>query len=417
MLRRLASAIGLRSQMPGYGSDERWWNLLGVSRPVTAAGVAVTAENALSLDVVQDCLDNLAGPISTLPWMVFERVSDDERRPATEHPLYRVLKRPNSRQTRQEFRDEQQRHLGFYRNCYSKILPAVDGSPIGSLEPIHPKRVCKVEASGGRVYYTVRRLGEPGEDVYRDDQIWHIRKAPLTEDGLQGRPVYDTGKEVIGRAIAVKDYGSRWFVNSGKSGGTLEHPGDFKSKEDQKSFLDTWRDSGTGANAHRDRLLKFGVKYTPISVNNDEGQFIETLREENIALCRLWNMPPHRVGILDRATFSNIEQQSIDFVVYTLGPWIAGWEQAAERDLLVGEDEQDRYYIEFNVAGLLRGDLKSQFEAFALGRQNGWLSINDIRRLLNQNGIGPDGDKYNTTPPGSQPTGSQPPAPSPNNQG
>ena len=419
MLRKLGNLWRLAAQLPTNVSDERWWRSLGVAPAVTAAGVAVTVDNALSLDVVQCCIDNLAGPISSLPWMVFERISDDERRPATDHPLYRVLKRPNPRQTTQEFRDELQRHLAFWRNGYARILPGDDGTPIGALEPIHPKRVLKVEASDGRVYYTVSRLGQAGTDTYRDDEIWHIRKAPLTDDGLQGRPVYETGKEVIGRALAVKDYGSRWFVNSGKSGGVLKHPGNFKSKEDEQSFMESWRAAGTGVNARRDRLLKFGVDYQPISANNDEGQFIETFREENIALCRLWNMPPHRVAILERATFSNIEQQSIEYVVHTLAPWIAAWEQAAARDLLI-DDDQERYYVEFNVAGLLRGDVVSQFNAFAQGRQWGWFSVNDIRRLLNMDPIGPEGDEYlrpvNMTPAGTPATGapSQQPQPRPN---
>ena len=140
-------------------------------------------------------------------------------------------------------------------------------------------------------------------------------------------------------------------------------------------------------------MLLNGVKYARQAVANDESQFLETLKEVSIKLCRLWNMPPHMAGILDKATFSNIEQQSTEYVVYTLAPYIAGIEQAAWFDLLIGED-QDEYFVEFNVAGLLRGDFKTRMMGYAQGRQWGWLSVNDIRRLENQPGIGPEGDQY-----------------------
>ncbi|HEX3064167.1 MAG TPA: phage portal protein, partial [Dongiaceae bacterium] len=223
MLRRLAAGLRAMAEYPNPDvMNERLWT--GAAGVGTTAGVAVTAENALSLDVVQCCLDNLAGPLSTLPWGVFERISDDERRPAPDHPLSKVLRKPNEYQTRQEFRDEQQRHLGYYRNFYCEIQPGPDNAPIGALMPIHPKRFVKVEVQGDRRVYTFKNANGTGQISYRDDQIWHVRKAPLTDDGMLGKPVYDTGKEVIGRALAVKNYGSRWFVNSGKSGGILEHP-------------------------------------------------------------------------------------------------------------------------------------------------------------------------------------------------
>lgn len=380
----------------GYGplrdaSLDRWWS--GDGGTYSVAGIPVTALNSASLDVTQGCLEALAGAISSLPFMVFKRSENGEREPATDHPLYRLLHdRPNNRQTSQEFRDEMVRHLAFYRNFYAEIV--TDGDrPVGGLEIIHPNRIVSVERKDGRVYYTYRSLESGAPNIVRrDDQIWHIRKAPLSENGLQGAPVYQTSYEVFGRALAVKYYGSRFFKNSGRSGGVLKHPGNFKTKEDQEKFLSAWRDAGTGDNAHKDRLLLYGIDYVPIDVQNDQAQFIETMREENLAICRLWMMPPHRVGILDRATFSNIEQQSIEFVVYTLAPWIEAIEQAAERDLLVGPD-QSEYFVEFNVAGLLRGDTAARFQAYAQARQWGWLSVNDIRRLENMNAID-NGDEY-----------------------
>lgn len=391
----------------------------GAMSAASLAGQTVTAESALQLDVVQSVLERLGGTISTLPMMVFERTGENSREVARDHPLFKVLHRqPNARQTAQEYRDEQQRQLAFYRNCLSLIHPAADGSPVGSLEPVHWSRVQRVfMGTDEHVYYEVRRLGmAAGADTYRDDEVWHIRKAPLSTDGLVGMPVYQTSRETLGTAQAVRQFGALYFKNGGAGGGVLKHPGNFKSTDDRDAFLESWRSGGQGLNRHKDRLLLFGVDYTPFAVNNDEAQFNETKTATAVDIARIWNMPPHMVGLMDKATFSNIEQQSIEYVVHTLAPWVAAWEQAAARDLLIGSD-QDRFFIELNVAGLLRGDIKTRYMGYAQGRQWGWFSVNDIRRFENLDPIGPDGDRYlepvNMTPagtPAGMDTGQTPPA-------
>lgn len=401
-LARLAGAIfppDLRDM-----NDPRFW---GGDSVQSQAGQLVTVDTAMQLDMVQAILERLSGTISTLPMMVFERVSETERKPAHHHPLFRLLHdAPNARQTAQEFRDEQQRHLAFYRNCYAEIIPGPDGDPIGSLEPIHPDRIIKVQRTAAGIEYTIRSLDSSSHYTLYEDRIWHIRKAPLTVDGLQGQPMHKTARETFGKAMAVEQFGALYFANGGSGGGTIEVPGVFKDKEQEKLFLDTWRSGGSGSNRHKDRMLLNGAKYNQLMVKNDEAQFVDTMKMSNLKLARLWNMPPHMVGIMDNATFSNIEQQSIEYVVHTLAPWIGAWEQAASRDLLVGADK-DRYFVELNVAGLLRGDLKSRWQAYALGRQWGWLSVNDICRRENEPNIGPQGDVYlqpmNMVPAGSDP--------------
>ncbi|HEV7458224.1 MAG TPA: phage portal protein [Roseococcus sp.] len=360
---------------------------------VSQSGVSVTASAALQYGVVQAVLEVLGATVSTLPFMVYRR-TPDAREPVRDHPVSVILNdRPGPRVTAQEFWDEQTRHLAFERNCYARIL-SEGGAPISGLDIIHPTRVTKIERGpDGRVYYTINPLSTGTVETLRDDEIWHVRKAPLTADGLRGIPVWQTGREEIGRALAVEHYGARYFRNSGKGGGTIKHPGNFRSREDREEFLENWRRSTTGDNQHRDRLLTHGADYVPNNVANDEAQFIDTLKQLEVKVARLWQMPPHRVGILDRATHSNIEHQGIDYVVHTLAPWIAAFEQAAGRDLLVGE-ERASLFCEFNVAGLLRGDLLARYRAYSMGRQWGWLSVNDIRRLENRPGIGLQGDRY-----------------------
>lgn len=410
----LMAAVGFAEKRDAM--DNRWW-APDVAGTVSHSGVAVSRGSALELDSVQAVLEVLGGAVSTLPLMVFRR-DGEAREPDRKHPLYTLLhKRPNARQTSQEFRDEITRHLAYDRNAYCRIVPG-DSYPIGALEPIHPTRVINVARhADGRIYYTVvPQSGIAGRtETLRDDQIWHIRKAPLTEDGLCGVPVWQSGRETLGRALAVERYGARWFKNSGMSGGILKHPGRFRTKEDREEFMAAWRAARTGEGQHSDRLLYDGVEYTAQSVQNDHAQFIETLREVAVKVLSLWQMQPHRAGRLERATFSNIEAQGLEFVVYALQPWLCAIEQAAARDLLTEED-QETHFVEFNVAGLLRGDIKSRFTAYAQGRQWGWLSVNDIRKLENQKPIGSAGDIY-LQPANMAPAGAEPASDSPQDDG
>lgn len=399
-LTRALASVGLWANEVGPVTppdpfDPRYWG--GISS-AALSGQVVTSETGLQLDVVQAVLERLAGTISALPMMVFERTGDSSREVARDHPLFALLhRRPNPRQTAQEFRDQQQRQLAWHRNALAIIRPdPVTGHPVGALEPVDWTRVRRIyQSRGGQVFYEIQPLGMAAaqSETYSEDEVWHIRKAPLTVDGLAGQPVFQTARETLGYALAVRQFGALYFANGGSGGGVLKHPGNFRTPADMEAFLSAWRSGGAGLNRHKDRLLLFGLDYTPFAVRNDEAQFIETQKQAEIQVSRLWNMPPHMVGILDRATFSNIEQQSIEYVVHTLAPWICAWEQAAARDLLIGED-QDRYFVELNVAGLLRGDVAARYRSYGLGRQWGWLSVNDIRRLENLDPIGPDGDRY-----------------------
>ncbi len=410
--------MGLRSAVASFGRllaewpdppdvkrdpfDPRWWGLGG---QMSVAGIAVTPDNVLQLGAVQTVLTGVGGSVSTLPWMVFARGDNDSRTPLLDHPLTRLLGvQPNALQTPAEFRNEITRHLLFWRNSYCKIIPG-DDYAVGALEIYHPDRLQKIEKRGGRLYYHFSNLApQSGIEVLRDDELWHARMPPLTRDGLRGQAVFESAREVFGRALAVKQYGDLWFKNSGQTGGIIEHPGNFKSKEDRDDFLSFWRGQSTGANRHRDRLLLMGMKYAPLKVTNAEAQLLQTEQESETEIFGLWGYPPSRAGRLQRATFSNIEQQSIDYVVHAVTPVVVALEQSAKLSLLVGADQQD-YLAEFNLAGLMRGDLATRYDAYQKGRQWGWLSANDIRRLENMNPIA-GGDIY-VTPLNMAPVGAE----------
>lgn len=410
LLQFLASATGLgRFTRDVDINDRRVWS--GGGGP-SMAGVDVTESAVLDLGLVQAIRANIGGPSSSIPLKLFEALPDGNSRPAENHPVYTVLHRRAGRRTAQEFREALAIDLAFQRECFAEIIPG-DAGPITDVDYIEPRRILRVEqARDGRVYYRVAGRGTAPSFVLRDDEIWHTRRAPFTDDGLRGKPVWVTARETFGYALAIRRYGASWFRNSGRGGEVLEQPAGakFASTEEEDAFLRSWKASSNGDNAHSVRLLKYGISRKVDQVNNNEAQFIEAAAAIAAEICGLWSMPLSKVGLLDKAIKASVEQQSLDFVTYCLGPIISALEQSAERDLLVGR-EQQRYFIEHNVAGLLRGDIKTRYAAYFQGRQGGWLSVNDIRKLENMNGIGPEGDRY-LEPENMRGAGDREPAPS-----
>lgn len=390
-LRVMADAIDVTQPRDQW--DPRYWNALGGGMSI--AGVNVTDHNVSQLGSVQSVRYGLSSALSTLPVSVYRRGPNGSREALPDHPVSRLLGvRPNAINSPAEFTGEIAWNLSYYRNAFCRILPPDDGlgpQPygLGGLEWIHPRRLAQVERRyDGRLYYTFNPPATIVQNAalqpvtYRDDEIWHLRGNPLREDGLLGQPIWETSRNVFARAIAVHEYGDIWFANNGQSGGTLEHPGNFKDKDERDAFLENWRTSGTGRNRHKDRLLTHGVKYNPIKVTNAEAQLLETEDAADTAVFGLWSFPPHRAGRLKRSTNNNIEQQGSEFVVYCLAPLAIAIEQAAERDLLL-DNENNELFIEYNFAGLLRGDLKNRYAAYLIGRQGEWLSANDILRMEN----------------------------------
>lgn len=384
----------------GGPEDDFWYSPLAAAM-ATAAGIHVTADNARQVPIVRDCQKTLSEPIASLPLIIYRRNEDGSKTRVDNHPLFDVLhNQPNAEQTAFEFRGTMQWWLAWYGNAYAEIKPGPRGA-VDQLVPIHPNLVEPYRRDDGSIWYRVSdRPGTVRE--LRSDEIWHLRLLPLTADGLRGVSPADDAREVIAQAIAVQQYGARFFQNDGQSGGILEHPGHFRTNEDRKLFIDAWKRARTGSNAHRDALLEHGIKYNRLAPNNEQAQFIETRKQLAYEIAQIWRIPPHKVGLLERATNNNIEQQALEFVTDTLYPYLTLWEQAVKKDLILGSG----YFAEFNVLGLLRGDVKTRYEAYATARQWGWLSVNDIRKLENMNGIGPSGDRYiepmNMAPAGAQ---------------
>lgn len=245
-----------------------------------------------------------------------------------------------------------------------------------------PDRMTVDRDKYGRLYYKYTKSNDDAPtmengSVYLDpSDVLHV--PGLGFDGLVGYSPIAMAKNAIGLAIAAEEYGSKFYANGAAPSGVLEHPGTLK---DPARVRDSWNSTfGGSSNSHKVAVLEEGMKYTPISISPNEAQFLETRKFQINEIARIFRVPPHMVGDLEKSSFSNIEQQSLEFVKYTLDPWVVRWEQALYRSLL-SEEEKKTLFFKFNVEGLLRGDYASRMSGYATARQNGWMSANDIREL------------------------------------
>jgi HK97 family phage portal protein len=393
--RRRQASDGLQRD----ASDDRWFNPIARA---SAAGVPVTVERALTLPVVYDCCQVLSQTIGALPWAIYERDADGSKRRRDQHPLSAVLADPNPETTAQELFGQMVFDLASDGNAFLEIEGGERG-PISRLWRLDPASVTVERLTDRSRRYRVREASGTERTVLEDD-MWHLRSLPLDRDGLRGTSRIHTGREEIGAALALRDYANRFFANDATPPFVLHHPSSFKDDTSRQNYLAAIKRWWTGARRHSPGVLEYGIKIEKVGVNNEEAQFLETRKELNYSIAQLWRMPPHKVGMLERATNNNIEHQGLEFVTDTLLPWLELIEQSIGKNLILNGQ---RFFFEFNVAGLLRGDLASRYTAYAQGRQWGWLSVNDIRRLENMNPV-PGGDVY-LQPLNMMPAGSPPP--------
>ena len=287
-------------------------------------------------------------------------------------------------------------HLLLWGNAYAQIIRNGKGEVI-ALYPLMPDRMTVNRDSNGQLYYeyTVSMDDAPtvkGSLVrLHPSDVLHI--PGLGFDGLVGYSPIAMAKNAIGMAIACEEYGAKFFANGAAPGGVLEHPGTIK---DPQRVRESWQSTfGGSGNANKIAVLEEGMKYTPIGISPEQAQFLETRKFQINEIARIFRVPPHMVGDLEKSSFSNIEQQSLEFVKYTLEPWLVRWEQSIQRTLLSPEEKKS-YFAKFNVEGLLRGDYASRMTGYATARQNGWMSANDIRELENMDRIPAEegGDLY-----------------------
>ena len=363
----------------------------------STAGKAVNERSAMQMTAVYACVRILSEAIAGLPLHLYKYGCDGSKEKAVEHPLYFLLHdEPNKEMTSFVFRETLMTHLLLWGNAYAQVIRNGKGEVI-ALYPLMPNRMEVNRTDRGQLYYQYTTSSddaptvEGSTAVLMPEDVLHI--PGLGFDGLVGYSPIAMAKNAIGLAIATEEYGAKFFANGAAPSGVLEHPGTIK---DPQRVRDAWMSQFSGSrNAGKVAVLEEGMKYTPISISPEQAQFLETRKFQINEIARIFRVPPHMVGDLEKSSFSNIEQQSLEFVKYTLDPWVIRWEQSLQRTLLSSE-EKKRYYFKFNLEGLLRGDYASRMTGYATARQNGWMSANDIRELENLDRIPAElgGDLY-----------------------
>ena len=351
------------------------------------AGKRVTDKTALQHIVVYACVRVLSEAVAQLPLHVY-RYTDNGKERVPQHPLYFLLHdQPNPEMTSFVFRETLMSHLLIYGNAYAQIIRNGRGEVVG-LYPLSPDKIRVDRDDKNRLIYIYSRydeanpnVKEQGEIILKSENVFHI--PGLGFDGLVGYSPIAMAKNALGISLACEEYGASFFANGASPSGILEHPGVIK---DPEKIRNAWQYAYGSGNSHKVAVLEEGMKYQPIAIPNNEAQFLETRKFQIEEIARLYRVPLHMIGDLEHATFSNVEHLSLDFVKYSLDPWLVRWEQNMQKDLL-SDSEKGQYFIKFNVEGLLRGDYASRMQGYATARQNGWLSANDIRELEDMNRI------------------------------
>ena len=363
----------------------------------STAGKAVTERSAMQMTAVYSCVRILAEAIAGLPLHLYCYKEDGGKEKALGHPLYLLLHdEPNPEMSSFVFRETLMTHLLLWGNAYAQIIRNGKGEVV-ALYPLMPNRMTVDRDSSGQLFYSYQMSNSDaptmpgGTVILKPSDVLHV--PGLGFDGLVGYSPIAMAKNAIGLAIATEEYGAKFFANGATPGGLLEYPGTVK---DPDRVRESWNKGFSGSqNAGKVAILEEGMKYTPISIAPEQAQFLETRKFQINEIARIFRIPPHMIGDLEKSSLSNIEQQSLEFVKYTLDPWVVRWEQSLSRALFT-QEEKSRYFFKFNVEGLLRGDYQSRMNGYATARQNGWMSANDIRELENLDRIPAEegGDLY-----------------------
>lgn len=357
--------------------------LRGFATP-SRSGVSVTADSALRQATVYACVAVLSESIAQLPCMLYRRLPDGGKERATDHPLYPVLHhRPNEWQTAFEFWEMVTAQIALYGNAYALIIRS--GRKVLELLPLQSNEVKVTRNSDFSLSYDIP--DGAGRRKVAASEILHLRYRTL--DGFTGLSPIAYNRETVGFAIAATEMGASMYGNGANVSGVLSIQGPL-SPESIVKLREAWHDAYHGiSNTGKTAVLDNGAVWNRVSMSPVDAQYIEARKFQRGEIAAIYRIPPHKIGDLEHATFSNIEHQSIEFVTDSLTPWLRRYEQAVQRDLLIGEDD---IYCEFLVEGLLRGDSQGRAAFYKELSMIGALSVNEIRDRENLNRIGAEGD-------------------------
>lgn len=350
-----------------------------------SSGIAVTEDTALTFAAVWCAVRIISETLATLPCILYRRNGDSRERATEDDRYWLIHDEPHPQMSAVTFFESMTARLVLNGNCYAEITSDQQGN-VRQFEPRAPETV-KVETSGDSVTYTV---SDP-QDVLPAARMLHI--PGLGGDGIRGWSVIQYGAQSLGAAMAAEKHSASTFKNGAVPRGILSHPMRL-NKDAREQLRRDWDEiHGGSGNQGKVGITHGGMEFKPLAMNNDDAQLIESRVFGVREVSRLFRVPLHMLSDLEQSSVrANIEQQAIEFLVYTMGPWLIRWQQTLNRKLLARDERREMYY-EFLLESLLRGDVKSRYDAYAVGRQWGWMSVNDIRRAENMNSVD-GGDIY-----------------------
>jgi len=369
-------------------ADERYWRM-GSIGSTAYSGVHVSPETALMSSAVWACTRLISESVATMPAIMYRRLADGGKERATNHPLYTVLHDdPNEIQTAFIFKRTMMVHALLYGGGYARITPGPRG-PVDSLQPIHPDDITTEALPGGGIRYMVR-----GEDGVRRpvnaEDVFHL--PGLSLNGVDGLSLVQYARESIGLALAAEGYSAKFYSQNARPSGILKHPNKL-SPEAAQRVKESWEAAHAGLqNAHRVAVLEEGLEWIQTGMTNQDAELIAQLDWSAADIARFFNVPLHMIQLMTKSTSwgSGIEEMGIEFVVFTLLPWVKNWEELITKKLILAPQA---YFCEFLLDNMMRGKLQDRYNAYATARNWGWLSANDVRRLENMNPI-EGGDQY-----------------------
>lgn len=365
-------------------TDDVWklWASQMIHGTFSKAGVTVNARTAMGVATVYASVSLISRTISTLPLKVFEILPNNlGSRPAPEHEIYDLVHNsPNEYMTSAEWRFANQFHYSLRNGCYSIIHRTVTGR-VESIVPVQPEDVQRTFVQDDQIYYKIK-----GE-VYNFDEVLHIKG--LTTDGFTHRDLVSSVGNVIGLAIALESNASSFFKNNSKPSGYLSHPNSLSTPAYERLKNEMATEHKGVENAYKMMILEEGLKYEANRSENKDSQFDESRARQDKAIARVFGVPPHKLGLIENMPRANVEQENLSFVIDTLLPICVNHEQNLNKKLLSKRDRK-KYYIAYSLDGLLRGDLKTRYEAYAKARQWGFMNVDEIRAKENMNPL-PDG--------------------------
>ena len=344
------------------------------------AGMAVSQETAMRLSAVYACVRVLSESVAQLPLFLYQRDGDKKQR-ASSQRLYGLLHdAPNDFQTSFEFRETMMAHLCLRGTGYA-LKNMSSGGEVLELLPMASHRVEAKQNRDWSISYLFTDID--GKQIpLRQDQVFRL--TGLSLNGFTGLSPIAYQRETLGIALATEKHTALTFKNGAKMTGVLENPGHFSSKEVAKRVKESWDASANGDNAYSTPLLEDGLGWKQVSMSNRDAQYIESRKYNTEDIARIFRVPPHKIGHLEKSTNNNIEHQGLEFVTDSLMPWLVRWEQSIARDLLTRTQRQ-QYFAAFLVDGLLRGDTAARGEFYNKLWNMGAINPNEIRQKENMN--------------------------------